>query len=154
MDIDDFVQPFRIRGRREPQVQVLQDDRVDDGRVRMERCVELAGEGRFDPAGSGEKLLERSGEVEALAPGSRHEREEMRLPRLGGAPDAVEAVEGTPEFRIVVKGRIVGDKMHDPEVFRESGGDFRQSRVDFLAVEYDWHGAIVNSGTYASYAPR
>ena len=54
MDIDDFVQPFRNRGWREPQAQVPQDDSVDDGRVRMERRVELAGEGRFDPAGSDE----------------------------------------------------------------------------------------------------
>ena len=154
MDIVDFVQPFRNRGWREPQAQVPQDDSVDDGRVRMERRVELAGEGRFDPAGSDEKLFERLGEVEAVALGSRHEREVMRLPRLGGAPDAVEAVEGPSEFWIVVKGRIGRDEFHDLEVFRESGSDFRQSRVDFLADEYDRHEAVVNSGTYASYAPR
>jgi hypothetical protein len=63
---------------------------------------------------------------------------------LGRAPDAVEAVEGPPEFRIVVKGRIGRDEFHDSEIFRESGSGFRQSRVDLLAVEYDWHEAGVN----------
>lgn len=154
MDINDFVQPFRINGRRKPQAQVLQDDRVDDGRVRMERRVELAGEGSLDPAGGGEKLLKRPGEVEALAPGSIHEREEMRLPRLGGAPDAVEPVEGAPEVRIVVIARIVRDEPHDPEVFGETWRDFRQSLVDVLTVEPDRHGEDVNWEIASSCGPR
>ena len=53
-------------------------------------------------------------------------------------------LEGPPEFRIVVKGRIGRDEFHDPEIFRESGSDFRQSPIDLLAVEYDWHEAVVN----------
>jgi len=63
MDGDDLGQPIRVGCRRELQAEVLQDDGVDDGRVRMERCVQLSGEGSLDPAGGAEKLRERAGEI-------------------------------------------------------------------------------------------
>ena len=105
----------------------------------MERRVQLACEGSLDPAGGGEKLHEREGEIKASGSGAFHQGEERRLPGFCGTPDALEPVEGPPAFPIVAIALHFRDELHDPEVFRESGRDFRKRLVDFLPVRFECH---------------